>query len=150
MAATDKFTDAFIRNLQANGKVTDYREKGSDGFGVRVMPSGTKKFFYVYNMDGKRRFLNLGTYKDIDHKGGITLADANKKLINAKSKVQDRIDPLLEKDSEKAERKRIPFVADFVDEFIKIYAKEHTCSQQTFYRMQHCGLLPVSQHLQAL
>ena len=71
-------------------------------------------------MDGKRRFLNLGTYKDLEHKGGITLADANKKLINAKSKVQDRIDPLLEKIATKADRKRTPFVADFVDEFIKV------------------------------
>ncbi len=142
MAATDKFTDAFIRNLQATGKVTDYREKGSDGFGVRVMPSGTKKFFYVYNMDGKRRFLNLGTYKDLDHKGGITLADANKKLINAKSKVQDHIDPLLEKDANKAERKRTPFVADFVDEFIRIYAKEHNRGWKEIERALKSEIVP--------
>lgn len=125
MAATEKFTDAFIRNLQATGKVTDYREKGSNGFGVRVMPSGTKKFFYVYNMDGKRRFLNLGIYKDVDHKGGITLADANKKLTDAKSLVQKGIDPLMVKEAAKVERKLTPFVADFVDEFINLYAKEH-------------------------
>ena len=142
MGATEKFTDAFIRNLQSTGKVTDYREKGSDGFGVRVMPSGTKKFFYVYNMDGKRRFLNLGTYKDLEHKGGITLADANKKLINAKSKVQDRIDPLLEKIATKADRKRTPFVADFVDEFIKVYAKEHNRGWKEIERALKSEIVP--------
>lgn len=142
MGATEKFTDAFIRNLPTTGKVTDYREKGSDGFGVRVMPSGSKKFFYVYNMDGKRRFLNLGTYKDVDHKGGITLAEANKKLINAKSKVHDRIDPMLEKDAEKAERKRTPFVADFVDEFIKIYAKEHNRGWKEIERALKSEIVP--------
>ena len=142
MGATEKFTDAFIRNLQTTGKVTDYREKGSDGFGVRVMPSGSKKFFYVYNMDGKRRFLNLGTYRDVDHKGGITLADANKKLTKAKSKVQDRIDPLLEKDAEKAERKRTPFVSDFVDEFIKLYAKEHNRGWKEIERALKSEIVP--------
>jgi integrase len=125
MAPSDKFTDLFISNLKPSGKVTDYREPGSQGFGVRVLPSGTKKFFYVYNMDGKRRFLNLGTYKDINHKEGISLAEANKRLIKAKGKVHDGIDPLIEKESQKAERKRIPFISDFVDEYINIYAKEN-------------------------
>ncbi len=142
MGATEKFTDAYIRNIQPNGKVTDYREVGSCGFGIRVMPSGTKKFFYVYNMDGKRRFLNLGIYKDLAHKGGITLADANKKLINAKSKVQNGIDPLLEKDAAKAERKRTPFVADFVDEFIKIYAKEHNRGWKEVERALKSEIVP--------
>ena len=142
MGATDKFTDAYIRNLQPTGKVADYREAGSCGFGVRVMPSGTKKFFYVYNMDGKRRFLNLGTYKDVDHKGGITLAEANKKLTKAKSKVQDGIDPLLEKDAEKAERKRTPFVSDFVDEFIEKYAKEHNRGWKEIERSLKSEIVP--------
>lgn len=142
MGATEKFTDAYIRNLQPTGKVTDYRETGSCGFGVRVLPSGTKKFFYVYNMDGKRRFLNLGTYRDVNHKGGITLADANKNLIKAKSKVQERIDPLLEKDAAKAERKRTPFVADFVDEFIEKYAKEHNRGWKEIERALKSEIVP--------
>lgn len=142
MGATDKFTDAYIRNLQPTGKVADYREAGSCGFGVRVMPSGTKKFFYVYNMDGKRRFLNLGTYKDVDHKGGITLAEANKKLTKAKSKVQEGVDPLLEKVAEKAERKRTPFVSDFVDEFIEKYAKEHNRGWKEIERSLKSEIVP--------
>ena len=142
MGATEKFTDAYIRNLQPTGKVTDYREAGSCGFGVRVLPSGSKKFFYVYNMDGKRRFLNLGTYKDVNHKGGITLAEANKKLIKAKSKVHDGIDPLLEKDAVKTERKRTPFVSDFVDEYIEKYAKQHNRGVKEIERALRSEIVP--------
>lgn len=104
----------------------DYREKGSHGFGVRVLPSGTKKFFYVYNIDGKRRFLNLGTFQDSTHKSGITLAEARTKFNNAKRDVSNGIDPLLEKVKIKAERNRTPFISDFINEYIREYAKLKT------------------------
>jgi integrase len=127
MASTDKaFTDFFVSSLKSNGKVTDYREKDSHGFGVRVLPNGTKKFFYVYNLDGKRRFLNLGVYKDIQHKSGVSLAEAKKKYIKARSDVLEGKDPLLEKDKLKVERDRTPFISDFVTEFIREYAKQKT------------------------
>jgi len=127
MASTDKrFTDLFISSLKSTGKVTDYRESDSHGFGVRVLPNGTKKFFYVYNLDQKRRFLNLGVYKDIQHKSGVTLAEAKKKFIKARSEVLHGNDPLLEKDKLKVERNRTPFISDFVTEYIEKYAKQKT------------------------
>ena len=140
--AHEKFTDAYIRNVQASGKVTDIRESGSNGFGMRVLPNGTKKFFYVYSIDGKRRFLNLGIYKDTDHKAGITLAEANTRLMKAKCKVRDGIDPLLEKDMDRAERLRTPFVADFVDEYINRHAKEHNRSWKEIERALKAEIVP--------
>ena len=120
MASTDKpFTDFFISSLKPTGKVTDYREINSHGFGVRILPKGTKKFFYVYNFCGKRRFLNLGVYKDVTHKSGTTLADAKKKYINARRDVLDGKDPFTEKDRLKTEQKRAPFISDFVTEYIE-------------------------------
>lgn len=142
MAASGRFTDLFIDNLKPEGKVADHREQGSAGFGVRVLPNGTKKFFYVYNLDGKRRFLNLGIYKDTKHKGGITLAEARKRLVKAMGKVHDKIDPLLEKDTEKAERKRTPFLADFVDEYISRHAKEHNRSWKQIERALKTEIVP--------
>lgn len=140
--SNERFTDAFIRNVQPSGKVTDIRESGSNGFGIRVLPNGTKKFFYVYSIDGKRRFLNLGIYKDVYHKEGITLAEANKRLVKAKSKVSDGIDPLLEKDKERAERLRTPFVADFVDEYIIRHAKEHNRGWKEIERALKSEIVP--------
>lgn len=127
MASTGKpFTDLFVASLKPNGKVTDCREGGSHGFGVRVLPNGTKKFFYVFNIDGKRRFLNLGVYKDNQHKSGVTLADARKKYVKARSDVLRGVDPSLEKERLKAERNRTPYVADFVTEYIEKYGKQKT------------------------
>lgn len=121
-----RFTDFFISSLRPTGKVTDYREANSHGFGIRVLPNGTKKFFYVYNLDRKRRFLNLGVYKDTQHKSGVSLAEARISFVKARSEVLKGIDPLLEKDKLKAERDRTPFIADFVKEYIQQYAKVRT------------------------
>lgn len=112
-----KFTDADVRNMKTEKRLQDKLE--GDGFGVRVYGTGSKVFYFAYTFDGKRRFLNLGEYPT------VTLAEARKRHTAAKVKIDKGIDPLLEKDAEKAERKRTPFVSDFVDEFIKIYAKEH-------------------------
>ncbi len=72
------FTNNDIKAFQPSDKITDYRE--GKGFGVRVHPSGAKVFFYVYTFDGRRRFLNLGHYKDPDRKEkGITLKEARQK-----------------------------------------------------------------------
>ena len=118
----EKFTDKFIANLKPAGKIQDIRE--GDGFGVRVLPSGIKTFFFLYTFDGKRRFLNLGHY-GTGNNGGLTLAEARKKYNAAKTKYDGGVDPLGEKELAHIERKRTPFVADFVDEYINRHAKEH-------------------------
>jgi len=112
-----KFTDVAIRNMKTDKRLQDNLE--GDGFGVRVYGTGTKIFYYAYAFEGKRRFLNLGEY------GITTLADARKRHRAAQGKLDKGIDPLLEKEAEKAERKRTPFVADFVVEYINRHAKEH-------------------------
>ena len=125
-----RFTDADIRNLKTDKRLQDQLE--GDGFGIRVYGTGAKVFFYAYTFDGKRRFLNLGAYDPkfetigLDGKKIGSLAYHRQKYVEAKNKLNKGIDPLLEKDMEKAERKRTPFVSDFIDEFIKSYAKKKT------------------------
>ena len=143
MASTGKpFTDLFVASLKPCGKVTDCREGGSHGFGVRILPNGTKKFFYVFNIDGKRRFLNLGVYRDNLHKSGVTLAEARKKYVKARSEVLRGVDPSLEKERLKTERSRTPFVADFVSEYIEKYAKQKTRGWKETERVLQKEILP--------
>jgi len=129
-----KFTDADVRNMKTEKRLQDRLE--GDGFGVRVYGTGAKVFYFTYTFDGKRRFLNLGEYPT------VTLADARKRHTAAKNKIDKGIDPLIEKDMAKAERKRTPFVSDFVDEFIKIYAKEHNRGWKEIERSLKSEIVP--------
>jgi len=132
--ASLKFTDADVRNMKTDKRLQDNLE--GDGFGVRVYNSGTKIFYHAYTFDGKRRFLNLGEYPI------VSLADARKRYNASKKKIDDGIDPLLEKDAAKAERKRTPFVSDFVDEFINVYAKEHNRGWKEIERALKSEIVP--------
>lgn len=121
-----KFTDKFITNLKPDGKIIDVRE--GEGFGIRVLPSGVKTFFYIYRFDGKRRFLNLGHYDPAfettgpDGKKMGSLAFYRAKFIEAKNKVNAGIDPLSEQEAAKEERRKAPTIADLCDEYIKKHA----------------------------
>ena len=87
----EQFTDITIKNLPIEDKEYTRREKG--GFGVRVHPSGRKNFFYLYRVDGQRRFLNLGEYYE-SAKGkvkgnSVTLAEARAEYEKQRIKVKD-------------------------------------------------------------
>ena len=49
------FSDRYLKNIKADDKVKDVRE--GRGFGIRVFPSGEKTFFYIYRIEGKRKYL---------------------------------------------------------------------------------------------
>lgn len=122
-----KFTDLYLRSLNPHAKEYSVREAG--GFGIRVMPSGRKVFFYLYRIDGRRRFLNLGDYPSTD------LKEARKQFVAAASQVKllknglpGGADPVQVKEDKSAEReahRKTSTVADLVDEYIKKHAMKH-------------------------
>ncbi|WP_243372733.1 site-specific integrase [Geotalea sp. SG265] len=135
----DKFTNKYIMNLKPTGKIQDIRE--GDGFGVRVLPSGIKTFFYLYTFDGKRRFLNLGHY-DTGTNGGISLAEARRRYTIAKKQYGEGKDPLGERERAVTERRHTPFVADFIDEYINQHAKEHNRGWKEIERALKAEIAP--------
>jgi len=54
------FSDKYLSNLKPQSKI--YRIRESKGFAIMVRPSGIKTFYYIYEVGGKRKELNLGTY----------------------------------------------------------------------------------------
>ncbi|KAF0221107.1 MAG: phage integrase family [Geobacteraceae bacterium] len=130
----DVLDDMTIRNLKATGKEYTKREKG--GFGIRVLPSGRKVFFYLYRVDGVRRFLNLGEYKDKQHPNGITLEQARKafnieqgKVAALKAGRSEGVDPARAK--QEAAEKRIADgeerrKAFTVEDLVKEYIEKHS------------------------
>jgi len=129
-----RFTDVYLRKLKPIEKKVYIRE--ADGFTLRIMPSGAMTWLYIYTIDGKRREMNLGAYPDISLAKGRELhADAKKLLANGK-------DPGAQQREAKEDRKRTPFVSDFVDEFIKGYAKEHNRGWQEIERALKSEIVP--------
>jgi integrase len=79
------FTDIMIRKLKPED--ARYNRSEGNGFTVKVLPSGTKTWLYVYHADGKRREVNLGSYPD------VSLEAARDKFEEVRRKVKDGGDP---------------------------------------------------------
>lgn len=124
---SQKFTDLYLRSLNPQDKEYTVREKG--GFGIRVLPSGRKVFFYLYRIDGKRRFLNLGEYPSTD------LKEARKQFEAAASQVKllknglpggaDPVQVKVDKSAEREEQSKAFTVSDLVKEYIEMHAMKH-------------------------
>ncbi|ABL00715.1 phage integrase family protein [Pelobacter propionicus DSM 2379] len=109
------FTDTMIRKLKPTE--SDYTRSEGNGFTIRVMPSGSKTWLYLYAFDGKRRKMNLGSYPD------VTLETARGRFEDAKRKVKNNIDPMAEAEEQAEERRKAPTVADLVHDYIERHAK---------------------------
>jgi integrase len=120
-----KFTDMAIKNLKQESK--QYYKRESDGFAIRVLPSGVKTWLLIYTIAGKRRQMNLGEYP------GVTLAGARDRLTDVRKVLKDGKDPQEvgfewhknpERDKREAEKQALielsnPTVEMLINEFIE-------------------------------
>jgi hypothetical protein len=156
----DILNHMFISNLKPEDQEYTRREKG--GFGVRVYPTGRKTFFYMYRIDGQRRYLNLGEFYDRKKKGEakgdrVTVQEARDTYDSERAKVKDLKsgrntgpDPVeLKKqmqetrELEKHERRLAPTVADLITEYIERHAKVNKKSWKEDQRCLEKEVLPV-------
>ena len=73
MSEQRTFTDAYISSLKPKAKPykrAEYAPKGEGRLTVRVLPTGTREFFYRYRVKGQDKTLSLGRYGN-----GRSLAD---------------------------------------------------------------------------
>ena len=89
-------TDLTLRNLKP--RVTLYKVTDRDGMYVAITPTGSISFRFDYRINGRRETLTIGRYGY----GGISLAAARGKLLQAKQLLRDGISPALQKRREKA------------------------------------------------
>lgn len=82
-----RFTDRYIKSLKPKSQMFQVRE--GRGFAIRILPSGVKIWYYIYNFQGKRRQLNLGNYPD------VSLEEAHSKFRAAVDLVASGIDPMV-------------------------------------------------------
>lgn len=106
-------TDTKLRNLKATGKL--YKVADRDGLYVAVTPSGTISFRYNYRINGRQETLTLGRYGI----GGITLAEARERLLQAKKQIQDGKSPAKEKLRAKAREDAAGTFGDWARRWLK-------------------------------
>ena len=88
-------TDTALRNLKSKPLIYNGYERGGEY--VTISPTGTVTFRYDYRLNGRRETLTIGR----DGPGGISLALAREKLLDAKKAVAAGRSPALEKQREK-------------------------------------------------
>ena len=71
-----RLTQRRVNSLKARDKVWDLRDSGFKGFGVRVLPSGRKRYFLHNQRDGCRVWHPLGDAADISLEEAQTKARA--------------------------------------------------------------------------
>ncbi len=103
-------TDTALRNLKP--KSLTYKASDRDGMYVTVSTAGTVTFRYDYRLNGRRETLTIGRYGA----GGISLALAREKLLDAKKAVAAGRSPALEKQREK---RRLTAAKNFGDVALK-------------------------------
>jgi len=132
-----RFTDRAIKSLKVGTERRDIREPGRPGFAIRVFPSGSKSWIYIYKHDGRKRRLTLGQYP------AMTLTKAHEEYAKACTIVKDGGDPAGDALESKMERKLADTVAAFADEYMERWAKPRKRSWKEDLRILNKDILPV-------
>lgn len=90
-------TDAEIRSLKPTLK--SYKKADSKGLYVEISPNGSKLWRLKYRIGGKEKRLALGVYPD------VSLGEVRKRRDIARGKIEQGIDPSMERQRDKAAAK---------------------------------------------
>ena len=112
-----KVNDALVRALVKNGKESLTRLER--GLFLRISKEGTGFFVYQYNHLGKSRRMTLGAYGN--RPDGMPLVDARDAMAQARATVNDRKDPLVER--QRAQRSDFQTVDDLAKDWLEENAK---------------------------
>lgn len=108
-------TDTKLRNLKPKDKL--YKEVDRDGLYVAVLPSGGISFRYNYRLNDRQETLTIGKYGV----GGITLAEARRKLDEAKKLIAEGKSPAREKARAKVRDTESKTFDDWAQAWLKGY-----------------------------
>lgn len=112
-----KLTKAVVNDAQAGAREYVIWDDRLQGFGLRVRPTGSKSFIYVYRSAGGRN----GAVRRVTLKAKNP--DVAYQLAKDRSTEEDPAAVLTRQKDELARARRTPKVADVLDSFIKDHAK---------------------------
>jgi hypothetical protein len=136
-----RFTDRFVATLKKPEERKIFWEDGDHGkgtLGLRLSPSGTKSWIYMY-MDPRThrsRMATLGRYPE------MSVTAAHEAHINSVKMVEQGLDPGKKIVDQKIEERAAPNIEDLAEEYIERWAKPHKKSWQEDARMIQRDVLP--------
>jgi integrase len=140
-------TDREVRNAKASvpGRIAEFRIKGARNLVLRITPSGTKiwTFLYASPATGRHRKLAIGAYPS------KTLAVAKDETVRLDVAVRDRRDPLLEREAENAAGNFSALAKRYMEEHERKNARDGqpSCSTREAQRLLDADILPaIGQH----
>ncbi len=134
MANITKFTDRQIKNLKP--KETRYEIWEGNGFGLRISPTGTKSWIFVYHYQNRPRRITFGKYP------GMSVGDAHAAYGKAVSDLQKGIDPGDVLVTQGREHRSSLTVKELITEYLEKWAKQRKRSWQEDERMLVKDVLP--------
>ena len=90
-----KINKRLIEAAEARDQPYDINDSELRGFGVYVLPSGTRSFFVRYRMGGRRRRVSIGYY------GVVTPEKARAQAIDILARVKKGEDPAADRQAER-------------------------------------------------
>ncbi len=109
-----KLTVKGINSLQPREKVYEIRD--GNGFGLRVYPSGNKRLFFSYIINGRRKQISIGNYPS------LSLKDARSISEKLRNQVAKGLDPLAIKREEK--KRKVYTFENLGKEFLEKHCKQ--------------------------
>lgn len=100
MPLTHNEIAALPARTNAYYKMDDTRTRGAGGLGVKILPGGGKTFVFRYMREGKRAFIQLGSFPTLG------LADAREKAKALSQTIRDGLDPKDEQERLSREREQ--------------------------------------------
>lgn len=114
----EKLTELKIKNTKCTDK--DFYIREGNGFVLRVRKGGSKTFYFIYDYQGKRKRLILGTWPV------VTLADAREKHLEASLVLKRGEDPSSPPPPTQITPIKSLTVKDIADDYITWSERHHT------------------------
>jgi len=134
-----RFNDRQLRALKP--KATRYDLREALGFTLRVEPTGKKTFYYIFNLNRKRKAVKIGEYGDPPL---MTLAEARKQHAHMSALKSTGGDPSLGINT-----KRDATVDTLLDEYLEHYAQKNKKNWQADERALEKDVRPAIGHRKA-
>lgn len=119
---TERRIEAFEHDPAGSTRQVEW-DTDLPGFGVRLYSSGKKSYVLQYRIDGRRRVMVIGPV------GHLTLDQARRKAREERAKVNENVDPLVERERAREARTE----ARDVDQLIELFLEEHESGWSVSY-----------------